>query len=256
MRIVFLGKNPLNGHFKGIDALKYLQTRNVEIVAIISACQNLNTYAFENNLPVKTIEEFNNSEIEDIDLVISYGYNSLIREPLLSIANIGCINFHPAPLPLWRGMGGIYNYAIYEGVKKWGVSCHYVDKTYDTGDIIKVIEFDIDTSNETAYSLSQISHIKLYDLFCTIINTVLKTGVLGGQKQVGESRYISAKDFNKLRKISYDDSSEDIDKKIKAFFYPPHHGAYIEIDGKEYSLINSEMLNEISSFINKQDEEN
>ena len=43
-----------------------------------------------------------------------------------ALGRIGCLNFHPAPLPDLRGVGG-YNVAILEGMREWGVSCHFVD---------------------------------------------------------------------------------------------------------------------------------
>ena len=63
---------------------------------------------------------------DDVDLVISFLFWKRIREPLLSLGRIGCLNFHPAPLPDMRGVGG-YNVAVLEGMSEWGVSCHFVD---------------------------------------------------------------------------------------------------------------------------------
>ena len=63
----------------------------------------------------------------DVDLVVSFLFWNRIREPLISLGRIGCLNFHPAPLPDFRGVGG-YNVAILEGLREWGVSCHFVDE--------------------------------------------------------------------------------------------------------------------------------
>ena len=51
--------------------------------------------------------------------MISFLYWRLIREPLISLGRIGCLNFHPAPLPDLRGLGG-YNVAILEGLRRVG----------------------------------------------------------------------------------------------------------------------------------------
>ena len=72
----------------------------------------------------------------DVDLVISFLFWKRIREPLLSLGRLGCLNFHPAPLPDMRGVGG-YNVAVLEGMSEWGVSCHFVDADFDTGDIVR-----------------------------------------------------------------------------------------------------------------------
>ena len=54
-----------------------------------------------------------------------------------------CLNFHPAPLPDMRGLGG-YNVAILEDFEEWGVSAHFVDEEFDTGDLVRVDRFPID----------------------------------------------------------------------------------------------------------------
>ena len=35
---------------------------------------------------------------------------------------------------------------------------------------------------------------------------------------------------------------EDLDTKIRAFWFPPYDGAYVEINGKKYTLVNEEIL--------------
>ena len=88
----------------------------------------------------------------DVDVVVSFLFWNLIREPLISLGRVGCLNFHPAPLPDFRGVGG-YNVAILEGLPEWGVSCHFVDEHFDTGDLVAVERFPIDPDAETALSL-------------------------------------------------------------------------------------------------------
>ena len=66
-------------------------------------------------------------DLEGTDLVLSFLFWRLIRPPLIDLGRIGCLNFHPAPLPDWRGLGG-YNVAVLEGLTEWGVSAHFVDE--------------------------------------------------------------------------------------------------------------------------------
>lgn len=156
---------------------------------------------------------------------------------------IGCINLHPAPLPDFRGVGG-YNFAIYENLSFWGVSAHFVDESFDTGDIIKVRKFDINPEKETAFSLEQKSQYFLLDLFKEVIDTVLEGGTLPRTPQ-GEGRYIAKQDFEKLQKIEPSDTLAEIEKKIRAFWYPPYKGASIEIQGRKFTIIDERLLREI-----------
>ena len=44
---------------------------------------------------------------------------------------------------------------------------------------------------------------------------------------------------------------DDVDAKIRAFWFPPHEGAYINIDGKKYMLINEMIWTQLSKEILK-----
>jgi methionyl-tRNA formyltransferase len=251
IKTIFMGKHSGgNNNCLGVDALNYLLTNNnFNIVrCILNEKDLLYDFCIEHSIDFgfdvnKIIEDFS-----DIDLIISYGFKDLIKEPLINVPRIGCINFHPAPLPDWRGMGGVFNFALYEQVDEWGVSAHFVDNSFDTGDLIKVNNFKINSDEETVYSLSKKSHKELIKLFYEVMNIIIsykdKPHHIPRKKQVG-GRYVSKSDFNILRKINRDDTTDIIDRKIKAFFHPPQHGAFIELNNKEYSLINNEILNKI-----------
>jgi len=260
MRVVYMGKKP-----SSVKGLRYLIEKGIEVVVVVALPEaqpvfwhdRLITAARQYGLPIGTDDELydylsraggipeSGYILEDIDLVISFGFWKRIKKPLIELPKIGCINFHPAPLPEYRGMGGVYNFAIYENLHQWGVSAHFVDKSFDTGDLIKVTKFDIDPEKETAFSLSQKSQSALLRLFKEVIDTVYKTGSLPRIPQ-GKGRYISKQDFEQLRKIQPSDSLEEINRKIRAFWCPPYGGASIEIQGKEFTLINEKLLREIS----------
>lgn len=69
------------------------------------------------------------------DLSISVSYDQILREPLLSIAPRGFVNFHAGKLPFYRGRN-VINWAIINGETEIGLTAHYVDEGIDTGDII------------------------------------------------------------------------------------------------------------------------
>ncbi|MFZ6849107.1 methionyl-tRNA formyltransferase [Undibacterium sp. RuRC25W] len=62
------------------------------------------------------------------------------------------INFHPAPLPLGRGPYPMVN-AILNGYSRWGVTCHKIEREFDTGAILDSEMFDID-DHDTHESLN------------------------------------------------------------------------------------------------------
>ncbi|MFC1735144.1 formyltransferase family protein [Candidatus Hydrogenedentota bacterium] len=259
MRVIYMGKN------KPVvcEGLEYLLENNVDVAAVVGppktdpslGSERLIDVANHYDIPTTTDRELYahlkgntsdprlNEMVRDIDLVISLLFWRRIRKPLIKLGNIGCINLHPAPLPEFRGLGG-YNACIYESIPFWGVSAHFVDEEFDTGDIIKVYRFDINPEDETAYSLEQRSMTFLMELFKEVIDLAVKDGELPRTPQ-GPGRYIHMDDFVEMRTIREDEDLESIERKIRAFWYPPYGGASITVKGKEFTLVNEDVLRKI-----------
>ncbi|MFA6253150.1 MAG: formyltransferase family protein [Patescibacteria group bacterium] len=189
------------------------------------------------------------SLILDTDLVISYLYWRKIKQPLFNLPKLGCINFHPAPLPDYKGRAG-YNTAILNQSKFFGASAHFIDsEEFDVGPIIKVKRFPINSENETAFSLEAKTQTELLALFKEVMADFL-VGKKIKTKPNKEGIYWSGKYLEEAKKINLDqDSVADIDRKIRAFFFPPYSGAWVEIGGKKFTLINDQILNLIKKII-------
>ena len=158
--------------------------------------------------------------------MVSFLFWNRIREPLISLGRLGCINLHPAPLPDLRGVGG-YNVALLEGREEWGVSCHFVDEQIDTGDLVEVERFPIDAAAETALSLDVLSQERLLALFQRVMERALGGAELPREPQ-GEGRYVSRAELEELRVVR---PGDDLERKLRAFWYPPWPGAVVELDG-------------------------
>lgn len=261
MKAVYMGKNKRSV----VEGLKHLVGRGVEVAAVVAPPrpaaaapgdgESLADAARDLGLPVTTDMQLyahlggaggpaaSEYRLDDVDLVISFLFWKRIRKPLIELPRIGCVNFHPAPLPDIRGAAG-YCLAIYEQMTSWGVSAHFVDESFDTGDIIKVLRFSIDPEAETAFSLEQKSQAELLKLFAQVIEEALREGSLPRTAQ-GEGRYFSKQDFEGLRRIRPEDTPEEVQRKIRAFWFPPYGGACVEIGGKEFTLIDDKLLAEI-----------
>tara|TARA_R110001592_G_scaffold96640_2_gene277393 strand:- start:3020 stop:3664 length:645 start_codon:yes stop_codon:yes gene_type:complete len=197
------------------------------------------------NCDKKILNKFENFSTEkiteldsNIDLVISYCYNFRIKEPLISGPKYGCINFHPAPLPEYKGLA-VYNFAILNEEPKWGVTCHYVNEKFDEGDIISQTNFDIDFGH-TVDSLRTLSHIYLRKELNKFLNN--KKYFLNKLRKPQEKKgnYYSKEMLEKERVMNIMDISKEnkhsLHKKIRAFYCPPHKGFSIKICDEEYEL--------------------
>lgn len=176
------------------------------------------------------------------DLAVSMLYWLKIRKPLLEIARKGVINFHPAPLPDFKGTGG-YNLAILKNLPEWGVSAHYVDQGIDTGPIIRVDRFPIDQAEETAQSLEKRCREPLFRLFESVLGSALASPNLLPVRPNAGGVYVSRDEMEALKEIH---EGDDIPRKIRAFWYPPYDGAYLSIMGRKYTLTDRFILNSLA----------
>jgi methionyl-tRNA formyltransferase len=243
MRAVFMAKSKRSA----ARALDWLVDEDCEVAAVLASepdrwtqeQQRVDLVAERHGLPLVSEAELYADPPEGVDIVISFLYWKLIREPLVSLGRVGCLNFHPAPLPDLRGLGG-YNVAILEGREEWGVSCHFVDERFDTGDLVEVERFPIDPANETAFSLDLSSQERLLALFQRVMARLLAGETLPRTPQ-GAGRYVTRAEFEGLRRVR---PGDDLERKLRAFWYPPHPGAVIELDGRLLTLVDERLLAE------------
>ncbi|WP_197046709.1 methionyl-tRNA formyltransferase [Oceanobacillus salinisoli] len=245
MRIIFMGRKKYSA-----ELLEWTMSQGIEIVAVVTDSHFSNSptaqKASELKIPVISMEEAEeilNESNHNIDLVVSYLFWRKIKEPLISGPKYGCINFHPAILPDWRGTAG-YNIAILNKLNEWGATAHYVDSEIDTGNIIRTFKFNFDYRIETAATLEKKTQEIQVELFKSVILDVMSNGRLESIKQENnQGVYISRSEMEEMKKINMEE--DDIDLKIRAFWFPPYNGAYIEVKGEKYTLINEFILKQL-----------
>lgn len=253
LRVLFLGRKPGAG-----AALRYLAGQEVEVVAVVAPETHrpadghppLRTSAEELGLPVHAPASLEQALAGDpgalgrVDLAVSYLYWQKIKPPLLHLPRLGFINLHPAPLPEYRGLGG-YNFAILAGDSQFGVSAHFVSENIDAGDLIEVRRFPIEVGRETAHSLERQAQEHLLQLFKDVMARMLGDGRLPRAPQ-GPGRYYSRAEMEAAKAVLPDDPPELVERKVRAFWYPPYEGAYIERGGRKYTLVSEAILRSLA----------
>lgn len=183
-----------------------------------------------------------------LDVIISNIYPRKIENHLLALADKAAFNIHPAPLPQYRGVFG-YNFAMLNKDMEYGVTAHKLSERFDEGDIIEVDYFSYDCGHGWLDELVPLAEEHMYQLLTKIMTKLLNGEQLSYYSQ-GKGCYYSQSDFEKAKKIKPEDKKEQIDQKIRSFWYPPFEGAYVELDGQKYALINEEIMNRISPSAN------
>ena len=125
-----------------------LAKKNFNIVAAVPPPKHHHTYelfcesARQFDIPVIPYENSLKDEefLEKIrslqmDLAVVCSYCKRFPKEFLETTKCGFVNVHPALLPKYRG-GNPYSHVILNGEKETGVTLHFMDENFDTGDII------------------------------------------------------------------------------------------------------------------------
>lgn len=85
------------------------------------------------------------------DLLVCVGFDRLFRRGLLSLAQGGCINAHPSPLPKFRGPAPLF-WMVRQGLEQSALTLHHLDPREDHGPIYAQEPFGL-TPGATAQEL-------------------------------------------------------------------------------------------------------
>jgi methionyl-tRNA formyltransferase len=167
----------------GYECLKILLQENQEVLGVVTDSGS-NKRRLENarikflanqaGIRVYELDDINNVHfLEELrlsspDVIFNIAFLQLYRAPLLAIPRLGCINFHPGPLPRYGGSNA-WVWAIINGESKYGVTFHYMEEKIDAGAIIGLEEFPI-LKDDTGLSLL----IKCYEHGAALFRQVLR----------------------------------------------------------------------------------
>ena len=120
---------------------KKISIFNSDFTDLVPICQ-------KSNIPYRLVEDINAEEnirwIEHLkpDIIFCFGWSSLIKKELLTLAPMGVIGYHPAKLPQNRGRHPLI-WALVLGLEKSASTFFFMEEGADDGDILSQVEFGI-----------------------------------------------------------------------------------------------------------------
>ena len=175
-------------------------------------------WAIEKNLPLlrpQSPQELD-GVINDLDLVLTIGYGSLIPEGILKLPRHGFLNLHFSLLPAYRGAAPAQR-AIEHGEVHSGVTVFALDKGMDTGPIYSSAKVEIQPdwrAQELLSVLADMGPRVAAAAFAAIEKGITPT------PQIGLSS-LAPKISKNEAKIDWNKSAEVILRCIRAFFPQP-----------------------------------
>ncbi len=169
MKVVFFGTPDF-----AADTLSYLVSQGIEICAVVTRPDrpkgrsgtpqpsSVKSRAVEllPNIPIYSPEKASTPEFVELlssfhaDLFIVAAYGEIVRQNLLNLPRLGCINLHASLLPKYRGAAPIQQ-AIIDGEIESGATIMHMVLKMDAGNIIKMVHVPI-TAEMTAGELEEL----------------------------------------------------------------------------------------------------
>jgi methionyl-tRNA formyltransferase len=214
MDLVFLGINDV-----GFRIYEWLCDRDeVDVLALLTESDQL-------------------EEIDRLgpDVVLSVGFDHLVPSHILNVPSEGVLNLHSSLLPYNRGKSPNVWPIIDE--TPVGVTLHYMDEQFDTGDIIAQRTVETDFA-DTAKDIHQRLETAQFELFTDIWPDIVSGNIETTPQNPNAGTYHTKQDFLELCKLDPGEEVrvEEFLHRLRALTFPPFDNAEIEIDGRNYYL--------------------
>lgn len=216
--------------FVGIPDMAYiclegLHMSGVKIVGVIGAKKshpsysNFRSFVKKHDLNFIEYENLDDAifikKIRDIraDIAIVCSFNYKIPKIMLDSVKDGFINVHPSLLPKYRGPNP-YSAAIINNEKETGVTLHYMDESFDTGDIIVQKKIAI-TPMETMGTLFNRTNILAFNMLLETLKLYEEEDLPREKQPDGDfikSEFIG----DDLFSIDYKKTAREIERTVRA----------------------------------------
>ncbi len=219
-RILFVGIPDMA--YIGLDGLLMA---GVNIVGVLGPKKDHNMYsAFQSFVHSRHLDfiEYDNLDDEklintikelDVDAAVVCSFNYKIPKVLRDATKDGFINVHPSMLPKYRG-GNPYSRVIMNGETETGVTIHFMDDGFDTGDIIAQKPYHIHSKATMGTIFNELNVIGI-ELLLQVL-AAYETSELPRVKQPWGD-FISGKGLGDSEVfINYNKTAEEIERFIRA----------------------------------------
>ena len=147
------------------------------------------------------------------DVILSYCSRWVVPQWLLDRAPLA-LNFHPAP-PEYPGIGGL-NWALYEGDKSFGVTCHHMVRKVDAGPIVEVVRFPIFAKDDVP-ALFDRAHVHLEALAGRVIGQLADGWAAPASDDAWSTETRSRAELDAMMDVPADASDAEIARRRRAF---------------------------------------
>lgn len=174
--------------------------------------------ARSHNVPLVYIDKMTYEELAPLralepDLLIVGGYSIILKEPLLTLPRLGCLNTHSSLLPKHRGPNP-FTAVILADDAETGVTFHKMDPGIDTGDIVEQVRMPV-PKNSTGGSLYRETSRLAGEHILEVVDRIEAKGLVGTRQNPAEATYDKKLDPREAI-IRWERPAVEIDRLVRA----------------------------------------
>jgi methionyl-tRNA formyltransferase len=247
IRVLYLGQKWLGE--KCFDLLNGLQKDLLQICGVTSNADEKmwwrSNRIFQkcksNGIPFIANNKRNNDAIKkmvidcNVNTILCVQHPWILPEETLSLVNYRVFNLHNAKLPDYKGHNTC-NHAILNRERYYTSTIHWMVADVDTGPIAFEETIEIDP-NDTARSLYERAIGSGVNIFEKLIEHLILEKPIPRKPITGEGFYFSRNSLDTLREVKNVCDLEEVDRKVKALYFPPFEPAYYLLEGEKYYLV-------------------
>jgi methionyl-tRNA formyltransferase len=176
-----------------------------------------------------------------VDTFVLASYGAILKENILGIAKYP-LNIHPSILPKYRGPSPVAR-ALMNGEKKTGVTIFLMGKGVDTGNIVRVKEISI-SSSEVRTELEERLFKEAAEPALSVLTDIEEGKELQNFSQDDSKSSYAPKIKKEECKINWGKTSSEIEGKIRGLSY--HPGAFCIFRGKKLKIFRAVKITDIN----------
>lgn len=152
----------------------------------------------------------------EADIAVVCSYNKKFPPELLKSVKGGFVNCHPSLLPDYRGANP-YSNVLINGEKETGVTLHFMDENFDTGDIIAQKKVEIENKETMGTLFNRMNYLCAEILAEFLQKYEYKTEVLTVPQPKGEFKKAPAIDSRNMRNfIDWTKNAQEVECFVRA----------------------------------------
>ncbi len=243
MKVVCFANNTV-----GLEAVRHLRAAGAQIVAlvvhepeqgkltdeIIAASETRSENVLTGN-QLRDPATFERIASLKPDCGVSAFFSHILRQPMIDLFPLGIVNLHTSLLPLNRG--SYPNVWTIVDDTPAGVTMHLVDRGVDTGPVLAQEQVET-RPDDTGLTLNARLEAAMVRLFKTNWEKFANGELQPVPQNDAEATLHRASDTSQIDCIDLDATyrAGDLINILRARTYPPHRGAWFEVDGQKYFM--------------------